>query len=177
MLSPDRRCDDRRDHRRDHRGEQTPERGRRGAIARCAAAVVGVLLVAPLTASCGGSSTDAYCDAVKGHQKELTDLFSAPGDGAVLKALPALRDLRDAAPSDIRADWNQLVGALGDLQSALDAADVAPGDYAAGKPPAGLTAAERARITAAANEVSGAQEASAHVLQEVRDVCHTPLTL
>ena len=131
----------------------------------------------PLAAACGGSSTDAYCDAVKGHQKQLTDLFSQPGDGAVLEALPALRDLRDAAPDDIRADWNQLVGALGDLQSALDAAGVKPDAYRDGKPPAGVTAAQRARITAAANEVDDAQQAAADVLQEVRDVCHTPLTL
>lgn len=144
---------------------------------RHVAAAAGVLLLLPLTASCGQDSTDDYCDAVKSHQKELTDLFSQQGDGAALKALPVLRDLRDASPDDIRADWNQLVGALSDLQKALDDAGIEPDDYVAGKPPAGLTAAQKAQITAAASAVGDSAEASADVLQQVRDVCHTQLTL
>jgi len=128
-------------------------------------------------AGCGGSSIDAYCDTVKAHQTDLTNTLSAGGDGAVLKALPSMRDLRDAAPDDIRADWNQLVRALDDLRSALDAAGIAPDQYKAGKPPSGVTAAQRARITAAANEVGAAQQASVNVQQQARDVCHTPLTL
>lgn len=141
------------------------------------AAAAGVLLLLPLAASCGQSSTDDYCDAVKDHQAKLTDLFSQPGDAAALEALPTLRDLRDRAPDDIRADWNQLVDALSGLQRALEDAGIEPDDYVAGKPPAGLSAAQKARVTAAANAVGDAQEASANVLQQVRDVCHTQLTL
>ena len=141
-----------------------------------AAAVGGVVLLLPL-ASCGGNSIDDYCGAVKEHQTQLTNLFSEQSNAAIFKALPTLRDLRDAAPDDIRADWNQLVSALTQLQEALHDAGVTPEQYHAGKPPAGISAADRAKITAAANAVGDAQTASAQILQQVRDVCHTQLTL
>ncbi|MEP9385411.1 hypothetical protein [Nocardioides sp. KR10-350] len=144
---------------------------RRLAVAASALALVPVLV------GCGGNDYNAYCDKVKAHQAGLTDTLGQGGDGALIDALPALEDLRDSSPDDIRADWNQLVAAISHLKSALDAAGIKPSDYHAGRPPKGLTADQRARITAAADEIADAQQAAVDVQQQARDVCHTPLSL
>jgi len=143
------------------------------------ATLVAVPLLLSLLAGCGsGDDYSAYCDAVSAHQSDLTKDF-ARGEAGLLAAIPAFEDLRDQAPSDIRRDWGTLITALTDLRKALDDAGVKSSDYTAGKAPTGVTAAERKAIVAAADKVSSTkvQEASQHVQQQARDVCHTPLTL
>lgn len=144
--------------------------------ARLGASLVALALT-PLVASCGEDSFAAYCGAVSDHQDRLTRALTGSGDA--FDALPVLRDLRDKAPDDVRADWNQVVSALEGLRSALDDAGVDPQDYDPAHPPAGLSAEAQARIKAAADTLDSpaTTEASVRVQQEVRDVCHTPLTL
>lgn len=143
-------------------------------------ALLVALLAALLTGCGGGGGNDyaAYCDAVKAHQDDLTDAL-AKGDAGLLSAIPEFKDLRSLAPDDIRDDWDTLVTALTGLQNALDDAGVTASDFKAGKPPAGVTAAQRKAIAAAATKVSSTkvQQASVDVQQHARDVCHTPLTL
>jgi len=141
------------------------------------------LLVTALTlatlGACGGDPYAGYCDRVKSHRDELTRTLDAGGPEALLKALPTFEQLRDGAPSDIADDWKTLTTALTHLQDALNAAHVDPATYDPAKPPAGVTAAERDRIAAAATEVGGdrTRAALAAVDQQARDVCHAPLTL
>lgn len=136
------------------------------------------LAVAPWLGACGGDDYSSYCDAVSAHRTHLSEEL-AKGDAGLLAAIPTFEDLRDQAPDDIRDDWTTLVNALRALRTALDDAGVKPSDYRAGKPPAGVTAAQRKAIAAAATKVGSAktQAASEHVQQQARDVCHTPLTL
>lgn len=145
------------------------------------AALVVALAVTPWLTGCGGGGGNdfsAYCDAVKAHRDDLTNAL-AQGDTGLLAAIPDLEDLQSLAPDDIRDDWNTLVTALTGLQKALDEAGVKASDFTNGEPPAGITAAQRKAIVAAATKVSSTQtqQASVNVQQHARDVCHEPLTL
>lgn len=141
--------------------------------------LLAVLLAAvPLLASCG-SPYDAYCARVSASQQQLGDAFAGHGAAALIGALPTLERLQDASPSDVRGDWDQVVGAIQGLQQALQRAGVDPSTYSASRMPAGITAAQRAAIRAAASDLESNDTlaASQAVQQEARDVCHTPLSL
>jgi hypothetical protein len=141
-------------------------------------AILVALAVAPWVASCGEDPVGSYCDAVKSHRDQLSEIEQG-GTSSTLDALPILRDLRDRSPDDVRADWNRMVAAFDRLHDALHAAGVDPATYDPKHPPAGLTADDRAAIDAAVAGVTSAETAQAwlSVQQEARDVCHTPLTL
>ncbi|MBZ5733849.1 hypothetical protein K8Z61_05020 [Nocardioides sp. TRM66260-LWL] len=145
--------------------------------------VAGVLLalVGPALTACSGLpglGGDGYCDAVRSHQRELGEAVARGGQASLLSVLPALEDLRSKAPADVGDEWQQVVGRLEALDSALRAAGVDPAGYDAAKPPTGLTAAQRDAITAAATELARPEtaDALAAVQQQVRDVCQTSLT-
>lgn len=137
-----------------------------------------VLLAVPLLASCG-NSYDAYCAQVTASQQQLGESFAEGGPAALIDALPTLERLQGKAPSDVRGDWDQVVGAIQGLQQALQQAGVDPATYTASKMPAGLTAAQKAGIKAAASDLESNDTlaASQAIQQETRDVCHTPLSL
>ena len=147
-----------------------------------AAALTLAFGVAPWLAGCGaggGNDYTAYCGAVSSGQQQLTQALSGSGAGALVAALPAFETLRDKAPTDIRGSWDQLVTAVTGMQQALEAAGIDPATYDASKLPSGLTAAQRAALSAAGStlESPSTLQASLAVQQEVRDVCHTPLSL
>lgn len=146
---------------------------------RALAAVTAAACLAALLSGCADDPQAGYCAAVKEHQQELTRTLDAGGPRALLAALPVLEDLRDHAPEDIADDWATLTTALTGLRDALRRADVDPAAYDDAHPPAGLSAADRERINAAASEVGSAstRAALAAVDQHARDVCHRPLTL
>ena len=135
-------------------------------------------LLLPLLAGCG-SDQDAYCGAVKDHQTELSDIVGSGGPDALLKALDIFRDLQDKAPGDITDEWQQVVTSIEGLQQALEDAGVDPATYDRSKPPAGLSADDRAKIDAAAKALGSGTTLRAlqDLDQEARDVCKTPLTL
>jgi hypothetical protein len=135
------------------------------------------LLLAPLLAACGGH--ESYCDRVKDHQSEIASAQSNGDRTGVLQLLPAFSDLQDAAPDDVKDDYQLLVTRITALRSALDDAGVDASSYDPQHPPPGLTAAERDDIRQAAAQLAARDVAQAltSVQQEVRDVCHTPLDL
>jgi hypothetical protein len=145
---------------------------------RLAAGVAGLALSAGLLAGCG-HSYDSYCGAVTQRQQQLTQALAGSGTGALVAALPAFESLRDQAPDDIRGSWDQLVSAVTGVRQALQAAGIDPATYDAAHLPASVTADQRARISAAATalESQTTLQAAASVEQEVRDVCHTPLSM
>jgi len=157
-------------------GPTTP-RSRRRRTPVLAAACAAALAVGGL-AGCG-DRTGEYCDAVSAHQKELSDLVGSGRPDALLKALGPFRDLRSKAPGDITDEWQQVITSIEGLQRALDAAGVDPATYDRAHPPAGVSAAARARIDAAAKQLGSGTTVRAlqDLDQEARDVCKTPLTL
>jgi hypothetical protein len=136
-----------------------------------------VLLLSPL-AGCA-SEQEEYCQAVKEHQKRLTEIMSDAGPTALLDALDSFRELRAEAPSDISDEWQQVILSIEGLEQALDDAGVDPADFDSGKPPEGVSKEDQEAIARAADEV-GSQEtevALAGVRQQALDVCKTQMWL
>lgn len=145
-------------------------------------AVLALLVALPLVAGCADErerARESYCEAVREHQRELTEITSGGGQTALLDALDIYRELRDEAPRDIADEWQQVVRSIEGLQTALDDAGVDPATYDPEKPPPGVTEQEQEEIAQAASEVASreTQQAFDGVHQQVRDVCHTQLTL
>lgn len=135
-------------------------------------------LAVPLLAGCGADQDD-YCEAVEHHQQELTELTASTEPGAALETVRIFRDLQDKAPSDIADEWQVLVTNLGAPYEAVEAAGVDPETYDPQNPPPGVTPAERRAIRDAVRGLTARETLDAHLAvdQQVRDVCHTPLTL
>jgi hypothetical protein len=142
------------------------------------AAVVAALVLAPALGACSGDPQEAYCEKVEDHQAALTEVAASDDTGSLLDALPIYRDLADAAPRDVAADWDQVVDGLAGLAEALDEAGVDPSSYDAEQPPAGLADRDREAIEAAARELGSEAtvDAMASVEQHALDVCGTPLS-
>lgn len=147
------------------------------ALRTCSVALLAT--VTPLLGGCSGDPQADYCEVVESHQEELTTILGEGGPDALLRALPVFRDLHDAAPSDVRDDWQVVVSGLTGLQTALDDADVDPATYDRDTLPQGVTDAERDRIDAAAEKLTTEESVAAFaaVEQQARDVCKTPLRL
>lgn len=136
-----------------------------------------VLLLSPL-AGCA-SEQEQYCQAVKDHQKRLTEIMSNAGPTALLDALGSFRELRAEAPSDISDEWQQVIRSIEALEKALDDAGVDPADFDQGKPPEGVSKDEQEAIARAADEVGSheTEVALAGVRQQALDVCKTQMWL
>ncbi len=138
-----------------------------------ATAVAALLL--PLTA-CGG---ETYCSTLEQRRTEIADMTGSSSPTALLDGLPMLRELADQAPDDVADEWQTLIGALDDLEGALEEAGVKASDFTGGKPPSGLSAADQKAIVDAAGQI-GTDEvvaASAGIEQQARDVCKINLGL
>lgn len=144
------------------------------------ALLAGALTTAVMTGLLAGCSTDpfeAYCERVEEHQVTLTEAVAAGGSDALLRVLPELRDLRDAAPRDVTDEWQQVVGRVEALGEALEDADVDPASYDRENPPEGIDDQQRAAIDGAAGELVRPTTLAAldDIETQVRDVCGTPL--
>lgn len=145
---------------------------------RLLALALALALAVPLLAGCG-SDQDDYCGAVEEHQTELTDIVSSNRRDALLQAQTIFEDLRESAPDDVADEWQVIVGAVDGLGDALRDAGADPETYDAADPPAGVTAEQEEAIAEASTRLASSEVAEAlrAVDQQVRDVCHTPLTL
>lgn len=145
---------------------------------RSAAALAAVVLLASPLAGCA-SDQEQYCQAVKDHQKQLSEIMSDGGPTALLQALDSFRELRAEAPSDISDEWQRVIRSIEALQQALDDAGVDPEDFKGGKPPAGVSKEDRKAIAQAASEIASQETelALAGVRQEALDVCKTQMWL
>lgn len=124
---------------------------------RAAALALGAVIT--LT-SCGGDPTSSYCREVSARQKHLSEIVDSGDKDALVRALPDFRALERKAPGDIRDEWATVIQALDALREAVRGGD------------------EDAIAAAATALTSSAVEtALTDVQQQVRDVCHTPLTL
>lgn len=145
---------------------------------RSATPLAGLLLLLTPLAGCA-TEQEKYCQAVKDHQKQLTEIMSDAGPTSLLEALDSFRELRAEAPSDISDEWQQVIRSIEGLQQALDDAGVDPADFDRGKPPEGLSKQEQEAIARAADEVGSqrTEVALAGVRQQALDVCKTQLWL
>lgn len=145
---------------------------------RTLGAAVATALLFPL-AGCGGNSIDDYCSDLTAHQKQMAAMIESTSPDALLDNLPMLHDLADKAPQDLTDEWQAFLGALDSLDKAIKDAGVKPSDFAQGKPPAGLSAADRKAIADAAGQVrtEDVVQASAGIEQQARDVCKVNLGL
>lgn len=143
------------------------------------ALLAAILAVATLTSSCTRDPFERYCKVVAEKQEPLTETLAPGGPTALLAALPIFEDLREAAPDDIRDDWQVVITSLTGLEAALEDAGVDPATYDRDDPPEGLSTEERERIDAAAARLTSPESARAFaaVEQQARDVCKNPLTL
>ncbi|WP_027862197.1 hypothetical protein [Marmoricola sp. URHB0036] len=137
-----------------------------------------VAVLLPL-AGCGGNEYDAYCGDLKRHQKEMSEMIDSASSSALLSNLSMMHDLADKAPKDLADEWQTFVGALDHLERALKDAGVKPSEFQDGKPPAGLSAADRQAIVDAADAITTDEVAQAAngIEQEGRDVCKVNLGL
>lgn len=135
-------------------------------------------LVLALASGCS-SQEESYCAAVEDHRAELTEIVGKGTPEGVLALLTPFEDLAEKAPSDIKDEWQQVLGTIRAMQAAVDETGIDPATYDPDHPPTDLTAAQVAKIDEAADGLSAPETGSAMnaVEQQVRDVCHTPLGL
>lgn len=144
---------------------------------RRALAGLGVAVLTATGVTACDNQYDSYCHTVRAQQGALSKTLDTDGHAALLRALPTFEQLQQRSPADVQPQWQVLVTALRGLQSALAQAHVDPSTY--NRDTAKISQQQKDRIDAAAAQlasprVTGALQA---VSQEVRDVCHTPLTL
>ncbi|MBM7520218.1 hypothetical protein [Nocardioides nitrophenolicus] len=120
-----------------------------------------------------------YCAAVAEHRQDVGAALSAGPTTGLLRALPSFEALAKESPDDIAGDWRLVVERISALKKALDSAGVDPATYRFDQPPADLPADDKASIDAAAAGLGSADTATAlaHVEQQARDVCKTPLSM
>ena len=145
---------------------------------RLLGAALALTLLVPL-AGCGGNSIDDYCSDLKAHQKEMADMIDSTSPTSLLSHLPMLHDLAEKSPDDLTDEWQVFLTALDSLEKAIKKAGVKASDFENGKPPAGLSAADRQSIVDAASQVRSDDvvQAASGIEQEGRDVCKVNLGL
>jgi len=135
-------------------------------------------LVTLVLTGCGGDETSDYCESVKEHQRELSDIAASTEPGAIFDALDAYRDLQTLAPRDLRDEWSRVIGRLEALESVLDEAGVDPAAYDPKSMLASLSPAQRTVIQGAARDLGdeATVAAMAGIEQQALDVCKMPLS-
>jgi hypothetical protein len=141
------------------------------------AALLGLVLVVAGATWWIRDHDKSYCDLVADQTAQVQN-----GQGAtesLLATLPTLRRLSDAAPSDLKDEWQVVVNAVDGFREVLAAAGVDPATTDVTSLPDSVTAAQRAEIKAAASRLLSpeVQAAVAGIQQQALDVCHTPLEL
>jgi hypothetical protein len=130
------------------------------------------------SAGCGDPEKK-YCTALKADQETFSEMQDDTSGVALLGHLTLLHRLADKAPDDLSDEWQVFLGALDSFSDTLHQVGVAPGDFVDGKPPAGLSAADRTRVANAADVLSSPDvvDAANGIEQQAKDVCKLQLGL
>lgn len=134
------------------------------------------VLTALAMAGCG-DPIDDYCETIRDHRVELNEMVDAGEEYGLITHLPMLREIADEAPDDIRDEWQTFLAAVENLAATLDELGHAPEDFADGRTPEGLSAADKAQLKAAADRLTSQDTVAATggIDQQVRDVCKVNL--
>ena len=126
-----------------------------------------------------GNATDDYCRAVNDDNKKIAEMVGSESPAALLDGLPMLRELADKSPKDLADEWQNFLGALDGLDKAIKDAGVKASDFKDGKPPAGLSSADKQAIADAAYRISSDDvvASASGIEQQARDVCKVNLGL
>jgi hypothetical protein len=140
--------------------------------------LVAAVLLAALV-GCGGDSTEDYCSALEERRTRIADMVESQSSAALLDNLPMLRELAEKSPDDLTDEWQTYLDALEGLDDALDEAGVEASDFRDGRPPEGLSAADRKAIADAATQITTEEvvQAGSGIEQQARDVCKINLGL
>jgi hypothetical protein len=97
----------------------------------------------------------------------------------VVEGLPELRQLADAAPSDLKDEWQVVVNAIDGMRQAFVDTGVDPTTTDLDALPDTVTVEQRQRLKSAASKLVSpeVQAAVNGIQQQALDVCHTPLEL
>lgn len=148
-----------------------------GCLRRLPALVAVAALLLPLSAC--GDPIHAYCGTLRDHRAKLSQMINGGSPTALIDNLTLLKKIAGRAPSDLTDEWQTFLNAIEGLDQALHDADVDAAEFRDGRPPAGLTPAQREEIADAATQLASPQVVSAAdgIVQEARDVCHLDLEL
>lgn len=135
-------------------------------------------LAGVLLAGCSDDPAGGYCESVKDHQVELSDIAASSEPGAIFEVLEPYRELRDDAPRDLGDEWKQVIDRLEALEAALDEAGVDPSTYDPKTTLEALPAEQRRAIEGAARDLGddATVGAMAGLEQQALDVCKMPLS-
>ncbi len=140
----------------------------------------GLLALATLTGC--SSDTESYCGVLEERQQELTalaDRVDQPDVDIFGESLTIFEDLQDAAPGDVRDEWDTLVFAWQGLADAFDDAGTTPQEFNPSAPPADMDPAEVSALQDAAAELASQRviDAGDGIEQHAKDVCKVDLGL
>lgn len=97
---------------------------------RKTAIAVGALMLGATLSACGGgdgdsSSGGSYCDQLEDAKQSVEDVdFTALDDQSFEDLQSQFQDLQDAAPDEVKGDWETLTGALDEFQQAFEDAGI-----------------------------------------------------
>ena len=148
-------------------------------------AVASIALMAASLTACGGDDNSgagggSYCDQVKSLKSKVNGLdFTALDDSGFQALQDSLHGIEDSAPSDIKADWSTLNGAVDQLQGILSDAGLTFDDIKAiqqdpSNLPDGVDIAKLQELAQKLNEFSSNndfQDAADNIQANVQDEC------
>lgn len=142
--------------------------------------LLGVAVAGALALSgCSDPQAD-YCEVLGEESTVLTDLAAqsaTPGTDVLTPSLAAIERLRDAAPSELRDEWDTVLNAWSALAEAVADVGIRPEDYRPGEPPEGLGREEQRRLAEVASKLAAPRvvEAAGAVEDHALDVCDVDL--
>lgn len=156
---------------------------------RFSALTATAVVVAGLVTGCGGGgggngSSSSYCKELKASAatvKSFTADNSTPDFSKFADFIAEAHDLADKAPSDIKADWRTMVGAMDQLTSALDDAGIKLEDMSklvSGQVPEGVDATKLAGLSSKLQEIGSDKvtKAGDAISKHAKDTCKVDLS-
>ncbi|MFL6105705.1 MAG: hypothetical protein ACJ72L_01985 [Marmoricola sp.] len=157
---------------------------------RFSALTATAVVVAGLVTGCGSgggndsSSSSSYCKELKASAatvKSFTANNSTPDFSKFADFINEAHDLADKAPSEVKADWTTMVGAMDQLTSALDDAGIKLEDMSklvSGQVPDGVDATKLAGLSSKLQEIGSDKvtKAGDAISKHAKDTCKVDLS-
>jgi hypothetical protein len=108
---------------------------------------------------------EGYCETLAAEQGELTELAERDSGDVLSPTAASFQRLQEAAPEELRDEWDTVVGAYQVLKETIDELGVDPDSYDPEAPPDDLADAAVRRLATAAGALG-----STRVLDAVRGI-------